>query len=60
MEEDVALEITRSSDEDNPVSKSLGLTSDIFNDLANLAEWEPRGNNEERISLYGQSSPTQD
>ena len=46
-------EITRSSNEDNPFSRSLDLTSDIFNDLATLAEWETRGNNEERKNLYG-------
>ena len=43
MEGEVASEITRSSDEDNPVSMSLDLTSDIFNNLATLAEWQTRG-----------------
>ena len=37
---------------------SLDLTSDIFNDLATLAEWETIGNNEKRTNLYGQSSLT--
>ena len=58
MEGEVASEITRSSNEDNPVSKSLNLTSDIFNNLTTLAEWETRGNNKKRTNLYGQSSPT--
>ena len=58
MEGEVASKITRSLDEDNPISRSLDLTSDIFTDLATLTEWETRGNNEERIDLYGQSSST--
>jgi len=57
VETKVASEITRSSDEDNPVSKSLDLTLYIFNNLATSTEWETRGNNEERKEVYGQSSP---
>ena len=41
-----------------PVSNSLDLTSlNIFSDLATLAEWETRGNKEERTKLCGQSPP---
>ena len=53
VETEAASEITRSSDEDNPVSRSLDLTSDIFNNLATLAKRETRGNNEERTEVYG-------
>ena len=52
----MASETTRSLDEDSPISRSLDLTSDIFNDLATLAEWETGGKNEERIEVYKQSS----
>ena len=54
----MASKTTRSSNEDSLVSRSLDLTSDIFNDLAILVEWETRGNNKERTKVYGQSSPT--
>jgi len=57
VEGEVASEIAWLSDEDNPISRSLDLTSDIFNGLATLAEWETRGNNEEMTNLYGQPSP---
>ena len=58
MEGAVASKITRSLNEHNPISKSQDQTLDIFNDLATLAEWETRGNNEKRTNLYGDSSPT--
>jgi len=56
-ETEVASETTRSSDEDNPVSKSLDLILVILNNLATLAEWDTKGNKEERTKIYGQSFP---
>ena len=59
VEGEVTSRITRSSDEDNPVSNSLDLTfPNIFSNLATLAEQETRGNKKERTKLYRQSSPT--
>ena len=59
MEGEVTVGITRPSDEDNPISNSLDLTSpDIFSNLATIVERETRGNKEERTNLCGQSSPT--
>ena len=53
MDTEVEYETTRSLDKDSLISRSLYLTLDIFNDLATLAEWETKGNNEERIVVYG-------
>ena len=52
METEVDSEITQSLDVDNLVSRSLDLTSNIFNNLATSAEWETKGNIEERIEVY--------
>nr|POE63897.1 hypothetical protein CFP56_01936 [Quercus suber] len=57
VEGEVALEITRSSDEDNPVSKSLDQTSDIFNDLDTIAKRETKRNNEKKGQTYMDSPP---
>ena len=57
VETEVASETMQSLNEDNPIYKSLDLTSDIFNNLATPTEWETRGNSEERTEVYGQSSP---
>ena len=53
-------ETTWSLDVDNLVSRSLDLTSDIFRNLATSAEWETKGNKEERTKVYGQSSLTKE
>ena len=51
----MASKTTQSSNEDNAVSRSLDLTSDILSNLATLVEWETKGNKEERTKVYGQS-----
>ena len=56
----MASETTRSSDEDNPISRSLDLTLDILSNLATSAKWETKGNKEERTKVYEQSSPTKE
>ena len=53
----MAFETARLSDEDSLISKSLDLNFDILNNLATLAEWEAKGNKEERTRVYRQSFP---
>ena len=57
---EMASKTTQSSDEDNPISRSLDLTSDILSNLATSAKWETKGNKEVRTKVYGQSSPTKE
>ena len=52
--------LEQSSNEDNPISRSLDLTPDILHNLATSAEWETKGNKEERTEVYGQSFPTKE
>ena len=55
VETKVASKTTQLSNEDNPVSRSLDLTSDILNSRATLSVQETKGNKEERIEVYRQS-----
>ena len=51
VETEVASETMQSLNEDNPIYKSLDLTSNIFNNLATPAKRETRRNNEERTEV---------